>query len=620
MPQSSARTSGAGDPYAASLDAAPGSDRPAEAAFEAWAAPGDGKPWWPVLESVLSAAVNLHPSIASAVSTRPGALGLALVDRSGRAYFTQPRFSEWIGDPAWSQDCRRLVRRAEVERTAVGLVRSTVAGSVFAVAAARLASHLKWVPEGLGGETLPVPRANSFALMAFAPSRSPVLMARASQALGLSPLQARVAEAMVDAPSLSIAAKYLGISRETAKDAMRGAMRKAGAANATQLVGQMVEIGCEITSLDEKGLSGLGSAARFTPAETRVAAAIAAGSTATEIALAEGVSEASVKSRRASVFRKSSLGRSRDLRRLAAEFAALERISSSSQVLAIPEGEREALKVLSVGTRRVAFIDYGPATGTCLILGHGFFTGRLAPDTLAAACASAGYRIVIPQRPGFGLTDPAQGDYLETAADDLAQILDHLNVGATRLLTRDGGGACAFTFAARHGGRLDRPVLINPSNPAGVTMSGPRPLSSMSRFLLDRPTMIEPFVQMIARQTRHDVLAALFRRLCASCAADREAVEDAALMARLVRDLHGMFARSSRGAVDEGHVFASGWRPPADGAGIGWRIAHCGGLWPSMEVKEAPWRELPDVIFSRLAGAGLLVAVTHTTALVELLS
>ena len=164
----------------------------------------------------------------------------------------------------------------------------------------------------------------------------------------------------------------------------------------------------------------------LTPAEARVTAAIAGGGDARQIAEDLGLAEETVKSHRRAVFLKTGVNRSRDLRRLISEVAELDRLSSASQVLTDRREGQERLRVIVREGRRVAFTDYGPASGVPLIVGHGFTTGRLMPQPLLERCQWAGFRTIIPQRPGFGLTDPARGDYLQTAVADMEAILDQL--------------------------------------------------------------------------------------------------------------------------------------------------------------------------------------------------
>ena len=153
------------------------------------------------------------------------AVAFGLIDSHGRLIEGGERFRAWVGEPADSPDCRELSRRAAALGRATGPVR-TLRHGVLATIAIAHDSRSPW-PDAL--------RTLEFAsfdrgvlLVVFAPSRSRVLVERAAAALGLTPLQRRLAFALIEEPSLDAAARRLGIGRETAKDALDGALRKTG--------------------------------------------------------------------------------------------------------------------------------------------------------------------------------------------------------------------------------------------------------------------------------------------------------------------------------------------------------------------------------------------------------
>lgn len=84
---------------------------------------------------------------------------------------------------------------------------------------------------------------------------------------------------------------------------------------------------------------------------------------------------------------------------------------------------------------------------------HGFPSSRLefAPNHLAAW--RAGLRVLSPDRPAVGLSDPAPDPTPEGWAADVAELADALGVDRFTVLTWSAGGpyaaACASTLAAR---------------------------------------------------------------------------------------------------------------------------------------------------------------------------
>jgi DNA-binding CsgD family transcriptional regulator/pimeloyl-ACP methyl ester carboxylesterase len=600
----------------ASLREAMQAGRPSGAIFAAWPALNDHDPVWrQVLEEITAAAGRLHPSVGMSASIHPDAVALALVDCRGQSRQASPRFLDWVGDPGASADCRRLIQKAVKGERALGLV-AAADGGVLCVLAARREQTVSWRLVAREVDARPDPR--DVLLVAFAPSKASTLVARAADAIGLTPLEAKLAEALLDAPNLAIAADSIGVGRATAKDALRGAMRKAGVVSAAAFVGRIVDLSCEAQGEPGADPELLGRAMGLTPAEARVTAAIAGGGDARSIAADLGLAEETVKSHRRAVFLKTGVNRSRDLRRLISEVAELDRLASASQVLADSRETQERLRVIVHEGRRVAFTDYGPASSAALVIGHGFTTGRLMPQPLLERCQWAGFRVLIPHRPGFGLTDPAIGDYLETAAGDLEAILDQLGLESVRAIARDGGVATFLDFASRRPGWLDRPILLNPRSPRGAWRPATTPMGAISRTLLDRPGMIEPFGEMIRRQTRSDLLETMLKHACAALALDRAIIEDPVVLAHLVRDAQGLMARGVRGFIDEHRAYSHGWAVPGQRPDGIWTLAYSGALFPDPDLKS--WRGLPNLHTVAIEGAGLLAAYSHPDEIVALLA
>src|SRR5262249_24709831 len=131
-----------------------------------------------------------------------------------------------------------------------------------------------------------------------------------------------------------------------------------------------------------------------------------------------------------------------------------------------------------------------------LIVLHGSSTGRTLPPGLVALAQARGWRTIVPQRPGFGLTDRASGEFLACAADDLARILDALRAPGADLLARDVSVAAALAFAQRFSERTLRGALVNPHAPADVVRRDATLYHALFRTFVARPELIEAFAEM----------------------------------------------------------------------------------------------------------------------------
>lgn len=569
------------------------------------------------LAAVLEEAARLDLS-ESLFTLIPGqALGVAIIGARGQTLWTDAAFRTWFGDDAGDDAARRLLRLAGKAGRASGLLEA-VDGAVIAGCAANARLALRWP---LSAEALELLAADPrrMALLGFAPSRVSDLAARAAQAFGLTPLESRLAEALLDAPGLEAAADRVGVGRETARDAIRSAQRKAGARRSSDLVRLMLDMMCgdqpEPPDLAEIFVATFGA----TPAEGRAAALFARGLTAKEAAGVMGTAESTVRGQLKAVYAKAGVSKAKDFVRLAAEAGVLDSMARTSETVAEVEDLAGRLRLaLRPDGSRVAFWDYGPRGGQPVLVPHGTITGRTLPAAMVAALHRRGFRPIVPQRPGFGLSDLAAGDYLGTAADDMAILLDTLRLKTTALLIRDDGVAAGLAFAQRHPARVSVGMLANPRWPGHDVRSPETVMGSVTRAFVARPELVAVFSEMMRRQTRTELLAKIVRRSASHIAADREVLDRPGVLTSMVRDIQAMAARSSHGFAREQGLYARGWRPPALTGDARWLVVECGPL--AMPGVEAAFQALPGARFAVIPDAGLLLYHSHPERVVELFS
>jgi non-heme chloroperoxidase len=129
---------------------------------------------------------------------------------------------------------------------------------------------------------------------------------------------------------------------------------------------------------------------------------------------------------------------------------------------------------------RIYYKDWG--TGQPVVFSHGWPLSSDAFEDQMFALASRGYRAIAHDRRGHGRSgQPWQGNDLDTYADDLATLLETLNLKDATLIGHSTGGGEVVRTVARHGsGRVSKLVLIGaipplllqtPANPGGAPMA-----------------------------------------------------------------------------------------------------------------------------------------------------
>jgi pimeloyl-ACP methyl ester carboxylesterase len=110
---------------------------------------------------------------------------------------------------------------------------------------------------------------------------------------------------------------------------------------------------------------------------------------------------------------------------------------------------------------RIHLLDKG--AGPPIVLLHG--TGNLAGFFLPLLNELEGVRVLVPDRPGVGLSDPIdlpRHRFRESATAWLDRLLDVLELKTAALVGHSGGGMWALWYALAHPDRVERLVLIGP--------------------------------------------------------------------------------------------------------------------------------------------------------------
>lgn len=99
--------------------------------------------------------------------------------------------------------------------------------------------------------------------------------------------------------------------------------------------------------------------------------------------------------------------------------------------------------------RCLGFAEYGDSAGRPLMYFHGWPSSRLQGRALDRAACARGVRVISPDRPGIGLSDPLPGRGFGDWPADIRQLADQLGHPRFHVLGVSGGGPYALATAAR---------------------------------------------------------------------------------------------------------------------------------------------------------------------------
>src|SRR5260221_6136938 len=107
----------------------------------------------------------------------------------------------------------------------------------------------------------------------------------------------------------------------------------------------------------------------------------------------------------------------------------------------------------------------GEQGATPLLFCHGLADWRLSAHLFTHTARELGLRVVAPDRPGVGGTDPRRLRRLADWAEDAALVLDALRVDSAALLGISAGGPFAAACPAPIPRRVPRLTLVSPPGP-----------------------------------------------------------------------------------------------------------------------------------------------------------
>ncbi|MER6573673.1 alpha/beta hydrolase [Streptomyces sp. NPDC001093] len=177
---------------------------------------------------------------------------------------------------------------------------------------------------------------------------------------------------------------------------------------------------------------------------------------------------------------------------------------------------------------RLHYTDHGPATGPVAVFVASAYLGQEMWEYQTLPLAEAGFRCVALDRRGHGRSEDTWNGYdLDTLADDLHGLLDHLDLREVALVGHSVGTAEVIRCLTRHGtARVARAALVagvspglvrSPNLPEGIDPAAVR--ADEESFRRDRAAWFTRFADdfFAVQQPGNDVSPAYVRYLIDRC-------------------------------------------------------------------------------------------------------
>ncbi|MBU1375167.1 MAG: alpha/beta hydrolase [Alphaproteobacteria bacterium] len=548
------------------------------------------------------------------VTLPAGALAAAVFDAQGAVRTTDARFERWF-DPDEVGDAVRAWLRGGRTLTPV----AARDGSTTVLLLGRVSDAEGWSLPPEMREALR--KGGAVLALAYRPFEERDLAERALGSWRLTPVEAKTVRGLISAGDLKEGARLAGTGYETARKALKLALRKANAQRQADLV-RLLHAAVGGGDLQFAQAPLLRDALGLTDRSAGACVLLALGLTRLEAAATLKISEHAIKDELAALFDRFGLRSSTDLARLTTEAAVLLGVAGNRNLaLGSSWSAQRPLRFVNRRgqTGRIALSDFGPASGQPVLLFHSAATGSLLDRRLVAALQARGLRPIAIERPGFGLTDPPERDEAGTALSDVIDVMDAFGLKKVRLACR-GGEDVALAFGLKHPERLERAVLINPFTPYAVDSRWDGYMNGAKWLFVRQPHMIDVVARFLARRLSPRTLERLLRRSLSSSPADVALLRDQTVVDDYVESGRLAALRSTWGFVHEQRGYLT-WVPPTLPDASAWvrLIGEQDVLYRPGDA-DAVWdAALPGHHAIRRADAGRMIHASHPELVAEAL-
>lgn len=216
----------------------------------------------------------------------------------------------------------------------------------------------------------------------------------------------------------------------------------------------------------------------------------------------------------------------------------------------------------------IGFAQFGDSTGIPVLYFHGLPGSRFEGLLWDKSAQSLRIRLIAIDRPGMGLSAYDSSRTLQDYPDDIAQIVEHLQLNEFTILAVSGGGPPALACAAN---KIKLPGLKGVAVVAGI---GPRDLTKDGMSIMQKlsfhamdwiPGGVVGWLwdAMLGKSARNPDPAVLEKSikkgLSAIKGSDRELYKDDVVVQGFTESLRGAFIQGSQGYVHEATLVSKPW-------------------------------------------------------------
>ena len=209
--------------------------------------------------------------------------------------------------------------------------------------------------------------------------------------------------------------------------------------------------------------------------------------------------------------------------------------------------------------RTIGFAEYGKVEGYPLIFCHGTPGSRFGHYGLDQFSLASNIRLIVPERPGYGLSQPYEWTYRVSGwASDLKCLLAALSVERFSIIGFSNGGAYALATASAMPDQIESLTLISSTAPIEnlPTLAGMRPQNlAMLNMVQNNIAMLR---QQLSGMAKNPELAYLALRDSYQDV-DQQYLNNSHVNRLIRKDLNTALSAGINGLIDDLVAYAKPW-------------------------------------------------------------
>jgi len=220
--------------------------------------------------------------------------------------------------------------------------------------------------------------------------------------------------------------------------------------------------------------------------------------------------------------------------------------------------------------RKLGYAECGNPKGKPVFYFHGTPGSRFECNIFPEAANSVGARIIVADRPGYGLSDFQKGRRLLDWPNDVAELADNLGIDRFAIMGLSGGGPYAAACAFKIPERLTAVAMVSsayPYDPAVKdNLSGPQRQGIFTDLIAFG--QLKTSYKKLVRNLRLDPIA-VAQQMYGSSDKDKELLARPEVIQLLGANLQQAFLSGPRGGALDWLIVTRPWGFRLDGISVG---------------------------------------------------